>query len=154
MNLVPWKNKRNGEGSELAPVSEFRREMDRLFDSFFRGMDDDFGSLTPWAPALDVNESDTEITVRAEIPGVEPKDLDLAVTGKSLVISGEKRESTEKKSGGVLHRESRYGSFRRAVPLSTEVDADKVAAEFKNGVLTVRLQKSPAAMPKRIAIKS
>jgi HSP20 family protein len=133
-----------------------RNEMDRLFESFFRNP---FGfESSEWMPTgdmpLDVEEKDKEVVVRAEIPGVTAEDLDLSIAGHSLVISGEKKESEEKRDKGYFYQERRFGSFRREVPLPTEVDENDVQAEYKDGVLHVTLKKSQAAMPKRIQVKA
>jgi HSP20 family protein len=159
MNLVPWKNK-SGETPEgrLSPLTEFRSEMNRLFDSFLReplgNLGDSVASWNRWAPALDVSESDTAITVRAEVPGVDPNEIDITVTGDRLTISGEKKETVEKKDRDTYHRESRYGSFSRTLPLPASVDPQHVTATHANGVLTITLQKTPAAQAKKIVVKS
>jgi HSP20 family protein len=159
MGLIPWKNKER-EGSEdmASPVSVLRTEMDRLVESFFR---DPFGTLDwrsaarrGWTPALDISENDEEVTVRAELPGIEPADLEITVSGGQLVLAGEKKESTEESGKNFFHMETRYGSFRRSVPLPEAVDPDRVDAEYSNGVLVIRLKKSPSSPPKRIEVKS
>src|SRR5262245_54218144 len=113
MALIPWKTKREEEGGrQVTPFRGFRNEMDRLFDSFF-------GEVAPWSerigaewgPPLDVEETDKEIHVRAEVPGVKPDDLDISISGNALVIRGEKKESEEKREKGYVYQERRYGSF-------------------------------------------
>ena len=158
MNPIPWKNKQRESGPEPAsPLATLRGEMDRLFDAFVRepfgAIDWPFAGQGKWSPAVDVAETDQEITVRAELPGIDPKDLDVTVTGGQLVLSGEKRESTEDRGDDFYHTDSRFGSFRRVVRLPEGVDSENVEAEFVNGVLTMRLKKSPAAVPKRIDVK-
>ncbi|MCE5267602.1 MAG: Hsp20/alpha crystallin family protein [Planctomycetaceae bacterium] len=157
MNLIPWRNKRESEGGELSPMVALRNEVDRLFDSFVR---EPFGSLEwpswgggQWSPAVDVTENDKEVTVCAELPGIEPKDIEVSVVGNQLILSGEKKESTETKSKGVYQSETRYGSFRRTIPLPDGVDTEKVDARYTNGVLTLRLPKTPQAASKRIEVK-
>lgn len=157
MNLIPWRNKqREGDGNELSPFVALRSEMDRLFDSFLRRPFDldwpAFGSET-WAPALDVAENDKEMTVRAELPGIDPKELDVTVANNQLILSGEKKESSEKKEKGYYHSETRYGSFRRVVPLPDGVDTEHVDAQFSNGVLTLTMPKSEAAVGKKIEVQ-
>jgi HSP20 family protein len=159
MSLVPWKHKRHENGGHaLAPLDSFRSEMDRLFDSFFHNpfalAEAPFASLGDWAPTLDVSENETEVTVRAEIPGVKPEDLDVTVTGDTLVLAGEKKESTEKKDKDYWHTESRYGAFRRQVRLPAEVDAEHVDAKYANGVLEIHLKKTQTAKAKRITVKA
>jgi HSP20 family protein len=160
MSLIPWKgkNKENGGTQTLAPLGEFRSEMNRLFDSFFREpfgpTSESLGSLSAWAPSLDVAETDDEVTVRAEIPGVDPKDIDISVEGNRLAISGEKKETSEKKEQAFYQRETYYGRFSRQVELPQGVDPEKVDAEYKGGVLTVRLKKVPGAAAKKIPVKT
>jgi HSP20 family protein len=92
------------------------------------------------------------LTIRAEVPGVDPKELDISVTGNQLVLSGEKKESCEKKEGGFFHGESRYGSFRRTIPLPEGLDTEHVDAQFAHGVVTLKFPKTVTAS-KRIEIK-
>ena len=159
MSLIPWRNKQpEGQRSELSPMLALRGEMDRLFDNFFR---EPFSSLDwppwgsdKWSPAVDVAENDKEVTVRAELPGMDPKDLDVTVTGNQLVLSGEKKESEEREGKDFHHSETRYGSFRRVVPLPEGVDTENVDAQYANGVLTLHLQKTAPAAGKRIEVKT
>ena len=157
MNPIPWRGKqREGERAE-SPLVTLRSEMDRLFDTFLREplgtIDWPFVGQGRWSPAVDVAESDEEVVVRAEMPGIDPKDLDVSVSGRQLVLSGEKKESTENEGKDFYHSESRYGSFRRLVQLPEGVDTKNVDAQYANGVLTLRLKKTPAAVPKRIEVK-
>jgi HSP20 family protein len=159
MNLIPWRNKQpEGERGELSPILALRGEMERLFDSFFRepfgGMDWALRGADKWAPAVDVAENEKELTVRAELPGIDPKDLEVTVTGNQLVLSGEKRESSEHEGKNFFHSETRYGSFRRAVPLPEGIDTENVDAQYANGVLTLKLQKTAPAATKRIEVKT
>lgn len=156
MALIPWKDKHSGQRGELSRPANFRTEMDRLFNSFFGDRLSDWESpwgSSAWGPPLDVEETDKQIIVRAEIPGVSADDLELSISGESLVISGEKRETEEKKDKGYHYQERRFGSFRREVPLPSAVDADNVEAEYSDGVLHVTLLKSEEALPKRIVVK-
>ncbi|MBN1908743.1 MAG: Hsp20/alpha crystallin family protein [Pirellulales bacterium] len=158
MNLIPWRNKQS-EDSETgrSSLTTLRGEMDRLFDRFVRepfgALEWPFGEPGAWSPTVDVAESDTEITIRAEVPGIEPADLDVTLAERQLVLAGEKKESTEHQGKDYWHTESRFGSFRRSIPLPEAVDPKDVDAQFANGVLTIRLKKSPAAAPKRIEVK-
>ncbi|HEX4144377.1 MAG TPA: Hsp20/alpha crystallin family protein [Pirellulales bacterium] len=154
MNMVPWRNKR--KTGELSALGELRHEMDRLFDSFMRdplgSLGETFGSRQ-WLPTVDVAETGDEIAVRAEIPGVDPKDLEITVAGSRVTIAGEKRESREQTDKDVHFSESRYGSFRRTIDLGSPVDPEQINAECEQGVLTVKLKKTKAAAAKRIAVK-
>jgi HSP20 family protein len=158
MNLIPWRNKHgDGDRHQLSPLAEFRREMDQLFDSFLSDPWSTTGSasggLSAWSPALDIRETENEVTVKAEVPGIDPKDLDITVAGNMLTISGEKREEKEKKAKDVFHTERRFGSFRRMVQLPSQVDPQNVAAHYENGVVTIGLKKRPDTVTKRIPVK-
>jgi HSP20 family protein len=158
MTLIPWRTKREEEGGrQLAPLSGFRHEMDRLFDSFFHdslSTGDRPWGVTSWGPPLDVEETDKEVLVKAEIPGMKAEDLELSIRGDALVISGEKKESEERRETGYVYQERHFGSFRREVQLPSAVEADDVNAEYKDGVLSVRLKKSQEALPKKIRVKT
>jgi len=162
MSLIPWRGKSRDldavESISGGALGQFRAEMDRLFDRCFGDMWDftrgALGQPGSWLPSLDVSETDKEVTIRVEVPGVDPKDIQLAVTGQTLSISGEKREQTETKSESCFHSERRFGSFKRTVPLPSSIDPERTTAEHKNGVLMVRLAKRESAMPKRIEVKA
>jgi len=147
MNLIPRKR---GNGSELASL---QTRVNRLFNEFFTGTDlpmtEMFGE---WAPALDLAETDTEILVKTEIPGIDPKDMDVAIAGDVLTVKGEKKGEVEEK-GKTWHRTERnYGAFQRSITLPCPVDADKVRAEYKNGVLSIMIPKREEARPKPIKV--
>ena len=157
MSLIPWRGKREGREGDLSPIVALRNEMDRLLDAFIR---EPFGALDwpswtagKWSPAVDLSEDDKEFIVRAELPGIDPKDLEVSVLGNQIVLSGEKKESSETKDKGVYQSETRYGSFRRTIPLPDGVDGEHVDAQYANGVLTLRLPKTTPAATKRIEVK-
>jgi HSP20 family protein len=159
MNLTKWGGKRRDpESRELAPWSQLRTEMDRLFDGvlrqpFFGGWGEPAAGAA-WTPALDLAETEKEVTLRTELPGVNAKDLDISVSGNVLTLAGEKKDESEERGTNYYHCERRFGAFRRSIQLPAVVAADSASAEYADGVLTIRLQKSPAATLKRIAIKS
>jgi HSP20 family protein len=160
MSMIPWKKKGNGisRDSEANTVSRFRSEMQGLFDRFFdepwSAFDRAFSSFGAWAPSLDVIDGEKEVTVKAELPGVDPKEVEISVLGQTLTLSGEKKSEREEKGKGFYRSECEYGSFRRQVQLPEGVDPDKVKAEYANGVLTVKLEKSRTATPKRIPVST
>ncbi|UCH60054.1 MAG: Hsp20/alpha crystallin family protein [Anaerolineales bacterium] len=134
-------------------MMSLRSMMDRLFDDAF------FRTRWDWEPesgqlSLDVSESEGEYTVKASIPGINPNDLDITFTGKTLTIKGEYKEE-ETKEGVQYHvRERRYGSFSRSVTLPTTVESDNIEARYEAGVLTLRLPKTEEVKPKRISVRS
>lgn len=162
MALIPWKGKkREGEVERYVPSSPmgyFRSQMNDLFDPFFRDVPGlgkfGNGDLAAWRPSLDVSETDTDVTVRVEFPGIDPKDLDVSVSGDRLMISGNKEESSEKKGENYYHSERWFGSFRRSVQLPASVDTEKITAEHKNGVLNISMKKAESAVQKRIPVKT
>lgn len=140
------------------PFYALQREMNRMFDNFFR----DF-NLAPFDagfgtgfPVVDIRENDREVIVTAELPGVDEKDLDISVSDQYLTLRGEKREEREERNGNYYRMERSYGSFHRDISLPCEVETDKVEAVFKRGVLTITLPKKEEARrhAKRIEIKS
>jgi HSP20 family protein len=135
----------------MLPLASLGREIDPLFGRLLDGLwNDGDGSGDPLR--LEVRETDEHYLVRAEIPGLDPKDLDVQLQGDVLVISGEKRAETRDERETWAYSERAYGSFRRAVRLPMPVDPERVQAEHKNGVVTIRLEKSAAARPKRIQV--
>jgi len=130
--------------------------MDRLWDEFFGP---GRRALRPvaeeeWFPAVDVSESDDKITVKAEVPGMEAKDIEISMVGDTLTIKGEKKSEREEKGETYHMVERSYGSFCRSLRVPAVVDADKVEATYKNGVLTVVLPKKEEVKPKAIQIKA
>jgi HSP20 family protein len=147
MNLVRWDPFR-----ELEEVST---RLNRLFHQpFGRRLIDDEGSLmAEWAPAVDVQETDGEYLIKADLPDVKKEDVHVELQDGMLCLRGERRQEQEER-GKKFHRVERaYGQFERRLALPSEVDPQKVAAEFKNGVLNVHLPKSASAQPKAIEVK-
>lgn len=147
-----WLVLRNrARADELSDLDRLFRRM--LSEPFF-GRNGWLSELSwnGWAPSLDVNESEDAITVRVEVPGVDPKEIDVSVSDDVLIISGEKREESEERGDGFYHAERRFGSFRRSVALPAAIDSERVSAEYDKGVLTIRLEKSEKDVPKRIPV--
>ena len=144
------------------PLASFQWEMNKLVDDFFGGF-----NLSPWTPLkrglatiftprVDVSETDKEITVSVELPGMDQKDIDVSLARDALTIKGEKKEEKEEQGKDYYRMERSYGSFTRSVPLPAEVDTDKVQATFKKGVLDISLPKTARAIQemKKVAVKS
>jgi len=146
MAIVPWSRRNRSDSASL------HREMDDLFDGFFRGLDRPLGGYQAW-PAIDVAERDDAIVIRAEVPGCKADDIDISIYGNTLTISGEKEESKKESNGGYYHVESTYGSFRRDVGLPTDVNADKVDATCEDGVLSITLPKAEASRARKVKVK-
>lgn len=114
---------------------------------------DESMAVVEWIPVVDVMETDEEFQIRAELPGVEKKDVKLSVENGVLLIAGHREQEKEEKGKRYHKIERAYGSFARSFTMPDTVDDQKVAAEFKNGVLTVRLPKSEKARPKSIEVQ-
>ena len=148
------------------PFERFRREMDRLFDDFTSGFWR--GSLFNMAPsrraeaafrtmpAVDVAETDKAYEITAELPGLDEKNIEVKLANGVLSIKGEKQEDKEEKEKDYYRRERSFGSFERSLQVPDDVEEDKIAASFKNGVLSVTLPKSAEAQKqaKKIEVKS
>jgi len=111
-------------------------------------------SFADWAPSVDIEEEDDKYKIKADLPGVDKKDIDVKMENGMLSIRGEKHTETESGKGSKRHRTERFhGSFARSFTLPDSVDADKVDAAYKNGVLTLLIPKAEQARPKSIDIK-
>jgi len=153
-DLIPWG--RNDNQAGISPFLDLHREVNRLFDEAFRGFSTPmslgrFPAMPGW-PTLEVSETDREIKITAEVPGLEEKDIEVLLQDNVLTFRGEKKAETEDKDRHFSERY--YGRFERRIPIDVEVDEDKVNANFKNGILTVILPKTQQAQSraKRIAI--
>ena len=144
---------------EISPWRPFefekmRREMDRLWDSFLEGKPARrAGEEGEWVPSLDVSETKGDLVVKAELPGIDPKDIDISLNEGVLTIKGEKRQEKEEKEEGYHLIERSYGSFTRSIRLPKEIQNEKINASYKNGVLKITLPKSEEAKKKEIKIK-
>lgn len=162
-DLVPWRGSRTlsrrEEEENGDSLYDIRREMNRLFDDFFRGAD----LMAPserertFTPSLNVTESDAAIEVTAELPGMDEDDIDLTLSRQGLTIRGEKREEKEEEGKNYYTRERSYGYFRRSIPVPMDaIDPDNVEATFDKGILTITLPKREEArsVTKRIEVKN
>jgi len=142
-----------GFGQLLREMDRFQREMNRLFDRFFP-RDGGWAIETGIYPALNIWEDDDALYVEAELPGMQLEDLEIYVTGDDqLTIKGERKAPQVGK--GTWHRQERtFGSFTRLVTLPVAVDPDRVEAELRNGVLTIKLPKKEEAKPRRITVQA
>jgi HSP20 family protein len=149
--LQIWKPMR-----ELTPFREFdrmRREMDRFWDSFFERRPTKGEETGEFLPAIDLAEKDNELVVKCEVPGMDPKDIDISLSDGVLTIRGEKKQEREEKESDYHLVERSYGSFTRSIQLPREVQGEKINASYKNGILKITLPKSEEAKKKEIKIK-
>jgi HSP20 family protein len=128
--------------------------MDRLFDRFFESGWRELPAMGEWAPTVDVTEDKDAVTVTAELPGVEQKDIGVSLQDGVLTIKGEKNAEKEEKDKRRHRVERSYGMFSRSIRLPSAVETDKVTATFKDGVVTIALPKTPGAKGTTIPVKA
>jgi HSP20 family protein len=164
-DLIPWKSTRGSEPAvrnERDPVAALQNDVNRAFADFLRMVYP--VPMASWTTALadtgsgvqvDVAETDKELKVEAELPGIDEADIDVRVSGGMLIISGEKKADREVDENGYILHERSFGRIERALPLPDGIDADAAQASFKNGVLTVTIPKTAQAQSsaKRIPVK-
>jgi HSP20 family protein len=164
-DFLPTKRGKGGlerRGAGWSDRTTLQREMNRMFDDFFSGMDiSPFRMMeepmSRFAPSIDIKETSGKIKITAELPGMDEKDISVSLQDDCLLISGERKEEKKDEGEEYYHRELSYGSFRRMIPLTAQVDADKVEAKFSKGVLKIILPKIAGAESdkiKKIEIRS
>ena len=149
MTIVRWQPFR-----DLASLQE---RMNRVFEDSFRGIDrpkdDDWALGGSWAPLVDIYERDGNLELKAELPGVDHKDVDVRIENNVLTLKGERKVDHEVKRDNYHRVERAYGAFTRAFTLPTTVDTTKVKADFKDGVLRIVLPKREESKPKQVQIE-
>ena len=138
----------------FADLMGVRGEINRLFDSMTgHGGHDSAGMFDgDWAPAVDILENDDTVVIRAELPGLSEKDIEVDILGDTLTIKGEKKKEKEEKDRHYHRLERLYGTFHRSVALPGEVSSEKAKAIFKNGLLEINVPKKEEAKPKQIKV--
>jgi len=150
LSLIPWRRNRPTE------VSTLQHHVNRLFEDFFalpdlwRDLEDERGM--GFMPAVDVRETEKDVLVEAELPGIDPKEVNLEIENGALHLRGERRHEEKHKADGVRRVERYYGRFERYLPLPESIDNDNVEAEYKNGILRIRIGKRPDAAPRKIPV--
>ena len=155
MALIRWQRPETSHWDPFRQLSTLRNEIDRLFDEPFSALTEGLQPfMSGWSPALDVFEDKDNVVVKAELPGMKKEEIQISLHGDVLTLSGERKEE-QKHPEGDIHRSERFvGKFQRTLSLPTLVDADKVKASYKDGILTVTLPKTEAAKPKQIQVKT
>jgi HSP20 family protein len=126
--------------------------MDKLFEEFFTHRPRGQGA-TAWEPAVEVFETNNDVVVRAELPGIDPKNVEITVTDDTLTLQGEVRLEREDKGRNYVRRELRYGSFLRSLALPGEVKGDQATASYENGMWEIRVPKSERAKPNSVKVE-
>ena len=141
--LTPWTG-----------MANLKQEMDRMFDRMFEGKWDELPAVGDWAPSMDISETKDSLVCTVEVPGMEEKDLQVSLQENLLTIKGEKRKEREERDEHYHRVERSYGAFTRSLRLPAAVEAGKVTAAVKNGVLTVTLPKTPTAKGTTVPVKA
>jgi HSP20 family protein len=133
-------------------TSSLQDQINRLFrETFDRSSDE--ANLTPWAPAVDIFETEHNLVVKADLPDIKPEELDIRVENNILTIRGERKFEKSVNENNYLRVERTYGSFNRSFSLSNTVNAEAIQADYKNGVLTLNIPKREEAKPKQIKVR-
>lgn len=141
-SLIPWRSE----------VNRLRGEMERLYDRFFDLRPFHQAEEGEWIPSVDVSETAREVIVKAEIPGMEAKDIKVSLEGGMLFIKGERKQEKEEQDENFHRIERSYGSFYRSIRLPSEVDPDQVKATYKKGILKINLPKTEKEARKKIEV--
>ncbi len=145
MSIVRWEPFRD--------LMTLREAMDRLFEESFVRPRREWLAPAEGTLALDMYETEDSVVVKSAVPGLEPDDIDITISGNTLSMSGETKAEEEAKEENYIRRERRYGSFSRTVTLPEGLELDKAEASFQDGILTLTIPKAPEAKPKVIKIK-
>ncbi|HYM91929.1 MAG TPA: Hsp20/alpha crystallin family protein, partial [bacterium] len=131
-------------------VGTLRRSMERLFDDVFARDP----ANAAWEPAVEMFETDHEVVVRAELPNIDPKQVDITVTNDTMTLKGESKHEQEEQGRNYYRRELRYGTFTRTLPLGTEVKSGDAKAVYKDGVLEIKIPKSERVKPTSVKVQA
>jgi HSP20 family protein len=134
-------------------IGTMGRSMERLFDDFFTRRLDREPARVEWEPAVEMFETEQDVVVRAALPNIDPKQIDITVTGDAITLKGESRHEEEHTGRNYVRREFRHGSFSRTLPLPTEVKSAEAKATYKDGVLEVKIPKSERVTPKAVKVE-
>ncbi|MGA9630743.1 MAG: Hsp20/alpha crystallin family protein [Candidatus Acidiferrales bacterium] len=144
MSITRWDPFQN-----LAALQD---QVNRLLEAPLAGRRAENSNLTAWAPAVDIYETENELVIKADLPDIDEKDLDVRVENNMLAIRGERKFEQKVKEDNYLRIERTYGSFSRSFSLPTTVNTESIHAEYKNGVLTVQLPKRAESKPRQVKV--
>ena len=153
MNMIRWTRPELTNWPTFGRLSSLRDEIDRLFDAPLGELSVGTQLLSGWTPALDMREDKDNVVVKAELPGMKKEEIAVSLHDGCLSISGERKAEEKYKDAEVYRSERFVGRFQRTVTLPAAVAADKVSAQYQDGVLTITLPKSEEAKPKQISVK-
>jgi HSP20 family protein len=142
--------------SLIKEFNNLRQQMDRLFDDIAHEQPH-LGILakageTPWTPAIELQETETELLLKAQLPGIKPEELDIQVSENAVFLSGEHQEETKTEEKGIFRSEFHYGQFKRVIPLPSTIKREQVKAEMVSGLLTLTMLKTTPALPNLVKV--
>jgi HSP20 family protein len=153
MALIRWDPFREIERLEpFRDIDTLQRQMNRLFDRLIPTTNGGEGFGFAFVPAAEIEETDDAIHLRLEVPGLEAKDINVEVTPDAVSISGERKSETKTEEKGIARSEFRYGRFQRVIPLPSQIQNDKVEAEYKDGILRLTMPKSVSEKQKTVKV--
>ena len=152
MSLIRYQSSEVSNWTPFNRLATLRDEFDRLFD--FSWPSRDTGLLGGWSPALDVYDDKDNLVVTLEVPGMKKEEIDISRHDGMLTISGERKEEREQTEGQPFRSERYFGKFQRSLSLPAAVEANKVKASYKDGILTITLPKAEGAKPKQISVSA
>jgi HSP20 family protein len=142
-SVIRWESFRS--------VNSLQEQFSRLFDTSFPGRSSE-SDLTTWAPAVDIQETENELMLKADLPGIEEKDIDVRIENNTLTIRGDRKFEKQVNEDNYLRVERSYGSFSRSFSLPNTINTEAINAEYKNGVLTVQMPKRAESKPKQVKV--
>lgn len=153
MNVIRWQRPELSNWPGFGPLSNLRHEMERLFEAPWNELARASQLLSGGNPALDLHEDKDSFVARIELPGMKKEDIDVTLHDGTLNISGERKSETKFENAEVHRSERFFGHFQRSVTLPSAVAADKVKAQYKDGILTVTVPKAEEAKPKQVDVQ-
>ena len=153
MNLIRYQDPELATWPSLNRLESLREEMNRLLDGSLAAFTGSAGLFGGWSPSVDVFQDKDNVYVKAELPGMKKEELDITFQEGMLTICGERKHESEVQAGEVFRSERFFGKFHRTVQMPAQVEADKVKATYKDGILTVQLPKAAEAKAKQIEVK-
>jgi HSP20 family protein len=133
-------------------VSSLQEQVNRFFEDSFRARFGDDSAITAWAPAVDIFEDGDQMVLKADLPDLDEKDIDIRIENNTLTLRGERKFEKKVSEENYLRVERAYGTFSRSFSLPNTVDGEKIRAEYRNGVLTVTLPKREESKPRQIPV--
>ncbi|MCX6967216.1 MAG: Hsp20/alpha crystallin family protein [Verrucomicrobia bacterium] len=152
MKIIRYQDPELGTWSPLNRLASLREEMNRLLDGSLAGFSENVGLFGGWSPSVDVYQDKENVYVKAELPGMKKEEIEITFQDGILTVAGERKQESEVREGESFRSERFFGKFHRSVSMPTKVEAERIKAAYKDGVLTVELPKAAEAKAKQIEV--